>query len=339
MNLTRDEQFIHQPVLIRSLIDKIAPVSGTWVDCTFGAGGYSEALLAAGAKKVIAIDRDPNVKAEAAKLKKLYGPRLELIEAKFSSLQKVVMDRGPKKIAGVVFDIGLSSMQIDQAKRGFSFQNDGPLDMRMSQEGTSASDIVNNASEEDLADLIYYYGEERFARVIARAILSKRSLKPISTTSQLAEIIRSVIKKPKSRNKKEINPATRTFQALRIAVNNELEELNLGLMAAEKILEEGAILAVVCFHSLEDRLVKHFMKSRSRISSGQSRHLPEQEINSPTFKELFSKVVKPDSEEIYHNPRARSAKLRIAIRLAPGASTNKFMEMKFPKVNLNMRIE
>ena len=337
MNVTRDDLSLHQPVLIRSLIDKISPVSGTWVDCTFGAGGYSEALLAAGAKKIIAIDRDPHVIAEAAELKKLYGTRLELTEAKFSSLQKIVMERGQSKISGVVFDIGVSSMQIDQAKRGFSFQNDGPLDMRMSQEGISASDIVNNASEEELADVIYFYGEERFARVIARAILSKRALKPISTTSQLADIVRNVIKKPKSRNKKELNPATRTFQALRIAVNNELEELNLGLMAAEKILAEGAILAVVSFHSLEDRLVKHFMKSRSRISSGQSRHLPEKQINLPTFRELFSKVVKPDSEEIYHNPRARSAKLRIAIRLASGASTNEFMEIKFPKINLSMR--
>jgi len=339
MTVTKDDLFLHQPVLIRSLIDKISPVRGTWVDCTFGAGGYSEALLAAGANKVIAVDRDPHVIVEAAKLQKFYGTRLELTEAKFSSLQKVVIEHGSDKIAGVVFDIGVSSMQIDQAKRGFSFQNDGPLDMRMSQKGISASDIVNNASEEELADIIYYYGEERFARGIARAILIKRMLKPITTTSQLADIVKNVIKKSRSRNKKEVNPATRTFQALRIAVNNELEELNLGLIAAEKILEEGAKLAVVSFHSLEDRLVKHFIKSRSKISSGQSRYLPDQESNSPTFRELFSKVVKPDSEEIYHNPRARSAKLRIAIKLASGTNRNKFMEIKFPKVNLSMRIE
>ena len=339
MTVTKDDLFFHQPVLIRSLIDKISPVRGTWVDCTFGAGGYSEALLAAGANKVIAVDRDPHVIVEAAKLQNFYGTRLELTEAKFSSLQKVVIGHGLDKIAGVVFDIGVSSMQIDQAKRGFSFQNDGPLDMRMSQKGISASDIVNNASEEELTNIIYYYGEERFARVIARAILSKRMLKPITTTSQLADIVRNVIKKSRSRNKKEVNPATRTFQALRIAVNNELEELNLGLMAAEKILGEGAILAVVSFHSLEDRLVKNFIKSRSKISSGQSRYLPEQESNSPTFRELFSKVVKPDSEEIYYNPRARSAKLRIAIKLASGTNRNKFMEIKFPKVSLSMRPE
>ena len=339
MSCGQDDLQSHQPVLIKSLIDNISPVSGTWVDCTFGAGGYSMALLEAGAKMVIGVDRDPQVIAGATKLQRFYGAKLELIEAKFSSLQKVVSRYDQKKIAGVVFDIGVSSMQIDEPERGFSFQKDGPLDMRMSQKGISASDIVNAASEKELADIIYYYGEERFARVIARAIISERMLRPILTTAHLSRLVKSVVKKPRSFNKKELNPATLTFQALRIAVNNELEELHLGLLAAEKILGNGAVLAVVSFHSLEDRLVKQFIKSRSRLSSGKSRHLPEQVINSPTFRELFSKVVKPTKDEIIQNPRARSAKLRIAIKLASNTKTNELTQVKFPKVKLAMRVD
>ena len=338
MSCDQDDLPIHQPVLIRSLINKISPVGGTWVDCTFGAGGYSSALLEAGAQKIIAIDCDPYVIERAAKLKQRYGTKLELTEAKFSSLENVIKQRDLKNVAGIVFDIGVSSMQIDEPERGFSFQKDGPLDMRMSQKGISASDIVNYASEEELADIIYYYGEERFARVIARAIINERVLKPIDTTAQLASLVRNIVKKPRSFNKKEVNPATLTFQALRIAVNNELEELYLGLIAAEKVLAEGAILAVVSFHSLEDRLIKHFIKSRSRLSSGQSRYLPEQVIDSPSFRELFSKVVKPNSEEIDLNPRARSAKLRIAVRVGSNKKTNEFPEVKFPKVKLSMRL-
>jgi 16S rRNA (cytosine1402-N4)-methyltransferase len=339
MNCDQDDLQPHQPVLIKSLIDNISPVSGTWVDCTFGAGGYSTALLEAGAKMVIGVDRDPQVIAGATKLQRVYGAKLELNEAKFSSLQKVVSGYDKKKIAGVVFDIGVSSMQIDQPERGFSFQKDGPLDMRMSQKGISASDIVNAASEEELADIIYYYGEERFARVIARAIINERMLRPILTTAHLSRLVKSVVKKPRSSNKKELNPATLTFQALRIAVNNELEELHLGLLAAEKILGDGAVLAVVSFHSLEDRLVKHFIKSRSRLSSGKSRHLPEQVMDSPTFRELFSKVVKPTNDEIIQNPRARSAKLRIAIKLASNTRTNEVTQVKFPKVKLEMKLD
>lgn len=339
MNFVQDELPRHRPVLIKSLIDNLSPVSGVWVDCTFGAGGYSRALLDAGAKKVIAIDRDPQVLITGLKLQKLYGKRLTLNEAKFSSLEKVVSKQNEKKLAGIVFDIGVSSMQIDEAERGFSFQKDGPLDMRMSQKGISASDIVNNASGEELADIIYYYGEERFARVIARAIITERAHAPIITTGQLSNLIRKVVKKPRSVNKKELNPATLTFQALRIAVNNELEELYLGLAAAENVLGEGAVLAVVSFHSLEDRLVKHFIKSRSRLSSGQSRHLPERVLDSPSFRELFSKVVKPNSAEINQNPRARSAKLRIAIKLNTNNKVDVLEEVKFPKVNLSMRID
>ena len=339
MSCTQDDSPFHQPVLIRSLIDNISQVHGTWVDCTFGAGGYSRALLEAGAKKVIALDCDPQVIARANKLKEIYGNRLELYEAKFSSLDEVVTGCGLKKVAGVVFDIGVSSMQIDEPERGFSFQKDGPRDMRMSKKGFSASDIINNTTEEELANIIYYYGEERFARVIARAIVSERLVKPITTTAQLSSLVKNVVKKPKPAKKKEVEPATLTFQALRIAVNNELEELYLGLIAAEKALDEGAILAVVSFHSLEDRLVKHFIKSRSRLSSGQSRHLPEQLIGSPSLRELSSKVIKPNSEEIYQNPRSRSAKLRIAVRLASNTRVNELPEVRFPKVNFSMRLD
>lgn len=337
MNCDHDEISRHKPVLIKSLIDNISPVSGTWIDCTFGAGGYTKALFDAGARKVIAFDRDPHVIARATKLKNIYGTKLELNEARFSSLQTVITKQDLKKISGVVFDVGVSSMQIDEPDRGFSFQNNGPLDMRMSQKGISASDIVNNASEEELADIIYYYGEERFARVIAREIISERVLRPIVTTAHLSTLVKKVIKKPKPHNKKEANPATLTFQALRIAVNNELEELYLGLVAAEKILGEGAVLAVVSFHSLEDRLVKNFIKSRSRLNAGQSRYLPEQTIGAPSFRELFTKVLKPDKKEIYKNPRARSAKLRIAIKLASNKEPNEVPELKYPKVQFSMR--
>ena len=323
---------LHQPVLINSLIEKLSPVTGIWVDCTFGAGGYSKALLKAGAKKIIGLDRDPTVVQKVAELKTLYGSRLEVSEAKFSSLCSVVSRSGLKKISGIVFDVGVSSMQIDQAVRGFSFQRDGPLDMRMSQKGISASDIVNNASEEEIADIIYYYGEERAARTIARAIIKERAQQPILGTEHLSSVIKSVTRKLKFSNKKTLNPATRTFQALRIAVNDELEELNLGLIAAEEVLDEGAMLAVVSFHSLEDRLVKQFIRSRSKFRSGQSRYFPEKEISPPTFKELFNKVVKPTEDEISKNPRARSAKLRIAVRLSSNRKKSEMPKIEFPRV-------
>ena len=242
----------HQPVLIKSLIGKLPSIQGVWVDCTFGAGGYSKALLEAGAKKIIGIDQDPIAASYALALKDHYGSKIELFESKFSSLETIVENLGLKKISGVVFDVGLSSMQVDDSNRGFSFQKDGPLDMRMSKKGVTAADIVNNASEGELANIIYFYGEDRSARTIAKAIIKERERQNIVATQHLSSIINSVVRRPNDKSNKQVNPSTRTFQALRIAVNNELEELNLGLNAAERILDKGSILAVVTFHSLED---------------------------------------------------------------------------------------
>ena len=326
----------HQPVLIKSLIEKLPIVKGVWVDCTFGAGGYSKALLDAGAEQIIGIDRDPNVSLQVRAFKARYGSKLKLCEAKFSSLEKIVAQFGFKKIAGVVFDIGVSSMQIDEASRGFSFQKDGPLDMRMSQKGFTASDIVNKASEEELANIIYYYGEDRSARSIARAIVKERAKQEIVTTEHLSNIIKSMANRLNFSNKNRLNPSTRTFQALRIAVNDELMELNLGLLAAERILDEGSILAVVSFHSLEDRLIKQFIKSRSKQSSGQSRYLPDLEVNSPSLRELFNKVIRPSSEEISSNPRARSAKLRLAVKLPKRNNQREVQKIAFPQVQFNI---
>ena len=335
MNIDQVDIQSHQPVLIKSLIDKLPVVKGIWVDCTFGNGGYSEALLKAGAKKIIGIDRDPTISCRVIELKARYGSKLEVCEAKFSTLDKVVSNFGIKKIAGVVFDVGVSSMQIDNASRGFSFQKNGPLDMRMSLTGITASDIVNNASEEELANIIFNYGEDRSARLIARAIVKERVTQQILSTRHLSDIINKLSRKFKRRNKNDINPATRTFQALRIAVNDELAELNYGLTAAERVLDVDGVLAVVTFHSLEDRLVKQFLKSRSRTTSGQSRYFPERQIALPRFRELSNKVIKASDEEISFNPRARSAKLRIAIKLPFSEKQSKVEKVNFPKVKFS----
>lgn len=332
MNINQTDKKAHQPVLINSLIEKLPDIAGTWVDCTFGGGGYSEALLRAGAKKIIAIDTDPSVLNHAREFKVRFGSKLELIEAKFSSLAEIVAKFELKKISGVVFDVGVSSMQIDVASRGFSFQKEGPLDMRMSQRGTTAADIVNNSTEEELADIIFYYGEDRFARIIARAIVRERNKKPIETTDHLSEVVNRVVRQKNFKIKANFNPATRTFQALRIAVNDELEELYSGLVAAEKVLDLGGVLAVVSFHSLEDRLIKQFIKTRSSDSSGQSRYLPDKTSPKPTFKQLFNKVVKPNFKEISQNPRARSAKLRVAIKISSNHEPNKLPKIRFPQV-------
>ena len=336
MDIKRVDIQSHQPVLIKSLIDQLAPVTGVWVDCTFGAGGYSKALLEAGAQKIIGLDRDPSASVHVSKLKAEYGSNIEFYKSKFSSLETIVSQLGLKKVAGVVFDVGLSSMQIDEASRGFSYQHDGPLDMRMSQNGMTAADIINNATEEELADIIYYYGEVKSARIIARAIIIERAKKEIISTNHLANIVNSVSYRWKAGGKKKSNPCTLTFQALRIAVNNELEELNAGLIAAEKVLAEGAILAVVSFHSLEDRLVKQFIKSRSKRYSGQSRYSPHSNILSPTFRELSKKVIRPDCEEIANNSRARSGKLRIAIKLKSVRNDQSKSPVKFPQVQFSL---
>ena len=295
----------HVPVLLRPLLAAVSPVTGTWLDGTFGAGGYARALLGAGAEKLIGIDRDPAVFAMAANWADGYGDRLELVQGTFSK-----MDEYGQNLAGVVLDLGVSSMQLDQAERGFSFQKDGPLDMRMSQSGPSAADIVNSAEESTLADILYHYGEERAARRIARRIVAARAEAPIVTTLQLAEIVEKSLPR---RKPGQSHPATRSFQALRIAVNDEFGELLAGLEAAERALAPGGWLAVVSFHSLEDRIVKRFLQARASSGGGGSRYAPEREAQTPGFR-LAGKAIAPDDAELAANPRARSARLRLARR-------------------------
>ncbi len=310
----------HIPVLLQPILDAIEPVSGRWLDGTFGAGGYTRALLDAGASHVYAIDRDPEVFERAKTWAADYGDRLILIAGEFGNLDSLAEAAGATPLDGVVLDIGVSSMQIDQADRGFSFMQDGPLDMRMSQSGISAADIVNKADEADIADLLYQYGEERKSRRIAHNIVAARALAPITTTAQLTAIIEKSLPRPKP---KQAHPATRSFQALRIAVNDELGQLVDGLNAAEAVLAPGGILAVVTFHSLEDRIVKRFLQNRAGAGPRGSRYAPEQEQEEPRFELMGRKARTGTPEEIDANPRARSAKLRIARRTnAPAGVTD-----------------
>jgi 16S rRNA (cytosine1402-N4)-methyltransferase len=282
---------------------------GLYVDATFGAGGYSRAILAAADCRVIGLDRDQNAIALGAGLVEASGGRLLLVQERFSALAAVAQSFGHAAVDGVVFDLGVSSMQLDEADRGFSFRLDGPLDMRMGGDGASAADVVAHASERDLAAVIATLGEERHARAVARAIVRARSENSILTTRALADIVGRVVHARPDR----IHPATRTFQALRIFVNEELDELAAALAAAESVLTPGGRLVVVAFHSLEDRIVKTFLASRSR-RVGASRHLPEVVQPAPTFRLLTGRPLVPDEAEIAANPRARSAKLRAAER-------------------------
>lgn len=297
----------HIPVLLRPLLEAVSPVEGVWLDGTFGAGGYARGLLEAGAERVIGVDRDPTVFALAAGWADAYGDRLTLVEGTFSQLDHYA----EQPLDGVVLDLGVSSMQLDQAERGFSFLRDGPLDMRMGTEGRSAADLVNNAPEAEIADILYNFGEERAARRIARAIVAARTIAPIVTTAQLAEVIARYLPRPKPG---QSHPATRSFQALRIAVNDELGELVAGLEAAERALKPGGQLAVVTFHSLEDRIVKRFLQVRSGGGGGGSRYAPEIVQDAPRFHLTTRRAVAPDAAELDANPRARSAKLRVATR-------------------------
>lgn len=304
----------HIPVLLRPLLRAIAPVRGVWLDGTFGAGGYTRALLEAGAEKVIAVDRDPAVFEMAAGWAGAYGDRLELVQGTFSRLDEYGSD-----LDGVVLDLGVSSMQLDQAERGFSFMVDGPLDMRMSQEGKSAEDIVNEAAESELADILYHYGEERASRRIARNIVRARGESRITSTLQLAGIIEKSLPRAKPG---QSHPATRSFQALRIAVNDEYGELVAGLEAAERALKPGGQLAVVTFHSIEDRMVKRFFQAKAGGGGG-SRYAPEV-IRTAQFEIKTRKAVGPDDRELAENPRSRSAKLRVAVRTdAPAAPVDR----------------
>ena len=304
---TSDPAAPHIPVLIGPLIRAVAPVGGLWLDGTLGAGGYARALLAAGAARVIGIDRDPQALEMARGWGAEFGDRLRLVRGRFSELDS----HAGEPLDGVVLDLGVSSMQLDQAGRGFSFTRDGPLDMRMSQEGPSAADLVNTADEAALADILYHYGEERASRRIARAIVAARTEAPIATTLQLAEIVARCLPRPKPG---QIHPATRSFQAIRIAVNTEFEELAAGLEAAERALTPGGALAVVTVHSLEDRVVKRFLQARSGQTGGASRHAPEVAPEPARFALISRRAIPPDADEIAANPRARSAKLRVARR-------------------------
>ena len=321
----------HIPVLLTPILDSVKPVSGIWVDGTFGAGGYSRAILDAGADTLYAIDRDPEVFARAEKWAKDYDGRLKLIHGTFSDLDTHVKNEGTDLIDGVVLDIGVSSMQLDQAERGFSFMKDGPLDMRMGQSGMSAADIVNSVEEKVLADLIYLYGEERASRRIARNIVKSRENLKFETTFQLVKVIEASLPRPKPG---QTHPATRTFQALRIAVNDELGQLVSGLRAAENILREGGMLAVVTFHSLEDRIVKRFIQARSGNNPRGNRYQPEKENDIATFEKIGRKAISATKDEISSNPRARSAKLRLARRLNTISGEFSAFDIGLPKFNL-----
>ena len=300
----------HRPVLLPEVVAAMAPRDGgVYVDGTFGGGGYSRGLLAAAACSVFGIDRDPGAIASGQATLGGYGGRLTLIEGCYGDMDRLLAARGVDAVDGVALDLGVSSMQLDQAERGFSFRFDGPLDMRMGGSGPSAADIVNTWEEKRLADAIYRYGEERRSRRVARAIGREREREPILRTLRLAEIVRGAV----GRGDERIDPATRTFQALRIAVNDELGELERGLEAAQSLLRASGRLCVVSFHSLEDRIVKDFMRARSDAAPRPSRHMPDigRKAEAP-FRLVTRRPILPGETETALNPRARSARLRVA---------------------------
>jgi 16S rRNA (cytosine1402-N4)-methyltransferase len=312
----------HIPVLLKPLLRAVEPVSGVWADGTFGAGGYARGLLAAGADRVIGIDRDPSVFQLAAAWAAPYGDRLRMVEGTFSDLDRLAGE----PLDGVVLDLGVSSMQLDQAERGFSFMRDGPLDMRMGGDVPSAADLLNSADEAQIADVLYHYGEERAARRIARAIVAAR---PLSRTSQLAEIVAGCLPRPKPN---QSHPATRSFQAIRIWVNDEFGQLVAGLSAAERALKPGGKLAVVSFHSLEDRIVKRFMQSRADSGGGGNRYAPVQADLVPAFTLPFRRAIGADEDELDGNPRARSALLRVGVRTDAPAGTVDAADLAMPRL-------
>ncbi|MEK9610355.1 MAG: 16S rRNA (cytosine(1402)-N(4))-methyltransferase RsmH [Alphaproteobacteria bacterium] len=312
-------QALHQSVLLREVVAALSPTDDAiYLDATFGNGGYSRALLEAAGCKVIAIDRDPDAIQRGQPMLAEFAGRFSLVEGCFSQMAGLL---DPEvRLAGAAFDLGVCSTQLDQPERGFSFRTDGPLDMRMSKSGDSAADVVMQADERMLAQILWDYGEEKASRRIARAIVSARRDEPITTTSQLAAIIHAVMP---AKRPGQIDPATRSFQALRIYINRELDELTDGLAAVEAMLEPGGILAVVSFHSLEDRIVKRFLTARSQAAARPSRHMPDIDGPAPTFELLGRKAVVPSASEQAENTRARSAKLRVACRTtAPAIAAN-----------------
>lgn len=300
----------HIPVMLKEMLCYLAPRDGeVYVDGTFGNGGYSEAILKSALCKVIAIDRDPDVKARAGELQNIYGSRFSFIPGRFGNLKNLISE----PVDGFVFDIGVSSMQLDEAGRGFSFSKEAPLDMRMSRSGLTAAEIVNTYEEKDIADILYNFGEERKSRQIARKIAEARRQKPIETTTELAKIVHSALPGFSGGT----DSATRTFQALRIAVNGELDELRAALAAAAECLKPGGRIVVVDFHSLEDRIVKNFFAEHAGKKPGVSRYLPQAENHADRIFSFVSKAIVPGSGEIAANLRARSAKLRFAVKTAP----------------------
>ncbi|MDX1921519.1 MAG: 16S rRNA (cytosine(1402)-N(4))-methyltransferase RsmH [Alphaproteobacteria bacterium] len=311
--------FSHIPVMLKEVLQWLKPkANGVYVDGTFGRGGYSKAILDTENTRVYGIDRDATAIAAGEALQKDFDGRLQMVHGRFGDMDTLLADKGVGEVDGVVLDIGVSSPQFDDAERGFSFRHDGPLDMRMGQDGQTAADAVNTLPEKELADIVFNFGEERFARRVAKAIVDARMEKPITRTGQLATIIRAVVPFAKD----GLDPATRSFQALRIYVNQELDELSNGLTAAEKILKKGGLLVVVSFHSIEDRIVKNFMRERSAGKFNVSRHLPMPVNESkPGLRVLTAKPVGPTEEEISRNPRAASARLRVAEKITESTHT------------------
>lgn len=313
----------HIPVLLGEIVDALELQNGeTYVDGTFGAGGYSRAILNATNCNIVAIDRDPDAIKRGAEFAKEFPGRFRILEGCFGDMASLLEDNNISAIDGVVLDIGVSSFQLDEAERGFSFRAEGPLDMRMGQSGASAADVVNTYGEEELANIIYQFGEERKSRRIASAIVRARDEVLFTTTKQLADLVESVLgRPPRKKGQKQVHPATRTFQALRIYVNDELGELERGLAGAERLLSEGGRLVVVSFHSLEDRIVKKFMAERGGRMPAGSRHAPSSaEMGPPPSFHLKVKgAVKPGKTELEENPRARSSRLRAAVRTSATA--------------------
>lgn len=309
----------HLPVMLAEVLATLTPrEDATLLDCTFGGGGYARAILDAAPRcTLFAMDRDPDAIARGAELVARYAPRLQLIEGRFGDMLDLLAARGVAALDGVVMDLGVSSFQLDQAERGFSFRADGPLDMRMEKAGPSAADLVNTLPEGELADILYRLGEERFSRRIARAIVARRAEQPFTTTGDLAALVRSKV----PRDPSGIDGATRSFQALRLAVNDELGEVERGLAAAASLLAPGGRLVVVAFHSLEDRIAKRFMAEAAGRGTGASRHDPGALTRraAPRFRLLTPRALRPSEAETRDNPRARSARLRALERLEEAA--------------------
>ncbi|MGH6735832.1 MAG: 16S rRNA (cytosine(1402)-N(4))-methyltransferase RsmH [Methyloceanibacter sp.] len=322
----------HIPVMLSEVLAALQPKDGEIiVDGTFGAGGYAKAILGAADCKLIAIDRDAEAFALGGALVQRYPGRVMAVLGCYSDMEAIAASEGFASVDGVTLDLGVSSMQLDRAERGFSFAKDGPLDMRMGAEGPTASDLINALAEEELAEIIFVLGEERRARAIARAIVKRRGEAPITSTGELADIVVGVIGRKRDETK---HPATRTFQALRLYLNAELDELARGLSAAERLLKAGGRLVVVTFHSLEDRIAKRFFASRSEPGPKGSRHLPEaaEQTLPPSFQLLNRRPLEPSKEEIRRNPRARSARLRAGERTGAAAHPLDLGTLGVPRV-------